>query len=91
MPLINFEVNLFLTWTSTCVVTNSAGAGIFAIGDTKLYVPVANLTTQDNAKLLQQIKSGFKRMINWNEYLSKPELLEPNPNLNPLVDQVFKE
>ena len=36
---------------STCVITNSTGAGRFAITDTKLYVPVATLSTQDNAKL----------------------------------------
>ena len=35
MPLINCEVNLILTWSSTCVITNSRGAGRFAITDTK--------------------------------------------------------
>ena len=40
MPLINCEVNLILTWSSTCVITNSTRAGRFAITDTKLYVPV---------------------------------------------------
>ena len=39
--------------------------------DAKLYVTVVTLSTQDNAKLLQQIKLSFKRTINWNEYLSK--------------------
>ena len=63
MLLINFEVNLILTWSSTCVITNSTGVDAFAIRDTKLYVPVATLSTQDNAKLLQQLKSG----INMNQ------------------------
>ena len=45
MPLINCEVKLDLTWSSTCVVTNSTGAGRFAITDTKLYVPVVTLST----------------------------------------------
>ena len=40
-------------------------------------------------KLLQQLKSDFKRAINWNKYLSKPELLAQNPNLNHLVDPSF--
>ena len=75
MPVINCEVNLILTWSSTCVITNSTGAGTFEITDTKLYVPVVTLSTQDNSKLLQQLKSGFKRVISWNMYLSKPELL----------------
>ena len=84
LPLINCEVNLILTWSSTCVITNSTGAGTFEITDTKLYVPV------ENAKLLQQLKSGFKRVINWNKYLSKPELLRQNPNLNYLIEPSFQ-
>ena len=64
VPLINSEVNLILTWSSTCVITNSTGAGTFEITDTKLHVPVVTLSTKENAKLLQQLKSGFKRVIN---------------------------
>ena len=90
MPLINCEVNLILTWSSTCVITDSTGAETFEITDTKLYVPVATLSTQENAKVLQQLKSGFKRVINWNKYLSKPELLIRNPNLNHLVEPSFQ-
>ena len=60
MPLINCEVNLILTWSKDCVITNSGGEAKFVITDTKLYVPVVTLSTQDNAKLLQQLKSGFK-------------------------------
>ena len=82
MPLINCEVNLILTWSSTCVITNSTCAERFAITDTRLYVPVVTLSTQENTKLLQKLKSCFKRVINWNKYLSKPELLAQNPNLN---------
>ena len=70
MPLINCEVNLILTWSKDCVITNSEGEAKFAITETKLYVPVVTLSTQDNAKLLQQLKSGFKRTINWNKYQS---------------------
>ena len=78
MPLINCEVNLILTWSSTCVLVASnieAQNATFAITDTKLYVPVVLLSTQENTKFLQQLKSGFKRVINWNKNLSKPELL----------------
>ena len=64
MPLINCEVNRILTCSSACVITNSTGAGRFTITNTKLYVPVVTLSTQDNAKLLQQLKSGFKRTTN---------------------------
>ena len=90
MPLINCEVNLILTWSSTCVITNSNGAGTFAITDTKLYVPVVTLSTQENTKFLQQLKSGSKRVINWNKYLSKPELLAQNPNLTHLIETSFQ-
>ena len=64
MPLIKCEVNLIWTWSSTCVIANSTGAGWFAITGTKLYVPVVTLSTQDYTKLLNQLKSGFKRTIN---------------------------
>ena len=47
------------------------------------------LSTQENTKLLQQLKSGFRRIINWNKYLSKPELLRRNPNLIHLVEPSF--
>ena len=70
MPLINCEVNRILTWSKDCVITNSTGAGKFAITETKLYLRVVTLSTQDNAKLLQKLKSGFKRTINWIKYES---------------------
>ena len=48
MPLINCEVNLILTWSKDCVITNSTGEGKFAITETKLYVPAVTLSTKDN-------------------------------------------
>ena len=93
MPLINCEVNLILTSSSSCVLiatgTQNQNA-TFAITDTKLYVPVVTLSTQENTKFFQQLKSGFKRVINWNKYLSKTELLAQNPNLNHLVEPSFQ-
>ena len=65
-------------------------AGTFAITDTRLYVSIVTLSTQENTKLLQQLKSRFKRVINWNKCLSKPELLAQNPNLNHLVEPSFQ-
>ena len=93
MSLINCEINLILTWSTNCVIvfTNVANQNAtFAITDTKLYVPVVNLSTQDNSKLLQQLKSGVKKVINWNKYLSKPEVLRRNPDLNYLVEPSFQ-
>ena len=93
MLLINSEVNLILTWSENCVIISINVANqnaTFAITDTKLYVPVITLSHQDNAKLLEQLKSGFKRVINWNKYLSKPELLVENPKLYHLVERSFQ-
>ena len=80
---------VFLTWPSTCVITNSTGEGRFTITDTKLYVPVVTLSTQDNAKLLQQLKSGFRRTINWNKYQSDPKAYAQNRYLNHIVNPSF--
>ena len=52
MTLINCEVNLILTWSRDCVITNSTGTGKFAITETKLYVPVVTLSIQDNANYI---------------------------------------
>ena len=70
MPLI------IMTWSSTCVISSATGETKFKITDTKLYVPV--VPTQDNAKLLQQLKSGFKRTINWDKYQSNPKTYAKN-------------
>ena len=89
MLLVNCEVNLILKWSENCVAVSTDVENqnaTFSITDTKLYVPVVTLSTKDNAKLLQQLKSSFKRVINSNKYLSKPEVLAQNPNLNHFVE-----
>ena len=81
IPLINCEVNLILTWSANCVIVyiNVANQGAtFEITEANLNVPVVTLSTQNNAKLLAQLKLGFKRAISWNKCLSKPELLRQN-------------
>ena len=50
------------------VICSATGNTKTAITDTKIYVPVVTLSTRDNVKLLQQLKSDFKRIINWNKY-----------------------
>ena len=84
------EVNLELTWSRDCVSTSSTGAGKFQITETKFYVPVAILSTQDNAKLLQQLKSAFKRTINWNKYESSVKTIAQNRYLNYLINPIFQ-
>ena len=93
MPLINCEITLLLTWSISCVILSTDVENqnaTFAITDTKLYVPAVTLSQEDNAKLLEQLQSGFKRVVNWNKYLPKPELLAQNPNLNLLLEPSFQ-
>ena len=90
MPLINCEFNLLFTWSKDCVITNFTGERKFAITETKLYVPVVTLSTQDNAKLLQQLKSGFKRTINWSEFESSKKTFAQNRHLNHLINPSFQ-
>ena len=78
MSLINCEVELILDWSENCVImsTNVVNQNTtFTVTKTNLYVPVVTLSTQDNAKLLPQLKSGFKKTISWNKYQAKPNLL----------------
>ena len=82
IPLINCEVELILTWSKNCVLadmtTRNAQDGNpaivapsgakFKITDTKLYVPVVTLSKENDTKLLEQLKTGFKRTLKWNKY-----------------------
>ena len=93
MPLINSEIELILSSSENCVIIYTDvddQVPTFRITETNLYVPVVTLSTQDNAKLLPQLKSGFKRTISWNKYLAKPELLAQNVNLNHLIEPSFQ-
>ena len=62
---------------------------IFKITDTKLYVPVVTLSKEDDIKLLEQLKSGFKRTMKWNKYRSQMIIQPKNNNLNYLIDPTF--
>ena len=93
MPLISCGIELILDWSANCVIINTNNANqvpTFTITGTNLYLPVVTLSTQDNSKLLPQLKNGFKRTITWNKYLIKPELLAQNANLNHLVEPSFQ-
>ena len=85
IPLINCEGNLILTCSANSVRVSSTSADqatTFATTDTEFYVAVVTLSPQDNAKLLQQLKSDFKRIINWKKYQSKVTIQAPNPCLD---------
>ena len=61
----------------------------FQITDTKLYVPVVTLSKENDTKLLEQLKTGFKRTIKWNKYRPQMTIQPKNRNLNYLIDPTF--
>ena len=102
---INCEVELILTWFKNCVLINKSTGdadynadpivyeidkpedATFQITDTKLYVPV--VTSSKDIKLLEQLKTRFKRTIKSNKYRSQMTIQPQNNNLNYLVDPTF--
>ena len=85
IPLINCKVSLALSFSATCVITSmekrilvagqsnrgdSPTNATFKITDTKLYVPVFTSSAENDSKLLEQLKTGFKRTIKWSKYRS---------------------
>ena len=93
MPLINCEINLILTQSEDCIlIFGSIDNQLpkFVITDIKLYVPVVTSLPQENLQLLDQLKSGFKRKINWNKYQSKISVQAQNQYLDYLVDPSFQ-
>ena len=105
ISLINCETELILTWTKNCVLADMtvrdagnnndppaivAPTGLeFQITDTKLYVPVVTLSKENDIKLLEKLKSGFKKTIKWNKYRSQMTIQNNNDNLNYLIDPTF--
>ena len=83
MPLIDCEINVILTWSVDYVISFATGVTKFKITDTKLYVPLVTLSTQDHAKLWQQLKSDFKWAFNWNKNQPK---VSPEINYLPKVE-----
>ena len=92
IAVINCEINLIITCSVNCVISNVVvnQATTFAITDTKLYASIVTLLFQNNLKLLQWLKSGFKRTIIWNKYQSKVTIKAQNQYLDYLFDQNFQ-
>ena len=61
----------------------------FQIKDPKLYVPVVTLSKENDTKLLEKLKTGFKRTIKWNKYRSQMTVQPQNNNLNYLIDPII--
>ena len=104
IPLINCEITLILSWYKECVLVgrafrsppaaaasriNSPTSAKFEITDCKLYVPVVTLSAENDNKLLEQLKSQFRRSIKWNKYMSQMSNQNKNNNLNYLIDTTF--
>ena len=102
IPLNSCEVYLELKWNKNCIITrmqhginldggdtNGPAGATLAIDDCKLYVPVVTLYKDHEIKLLTNLKSGFKREIIWNKYISQMTTKETNNNLNILIDPTF--
>ena len=93
MSLINCKITLRLNWSESCVIVATsvaADATTFSITDAKLYAPAVTLSTQDNATLLEQFKSGFKITINCNKYQTKVSTERQDQYLDFLVDPSFQ-
>ena len=69
--------------------TNNPEDATFQITDTKLYIPVVTLSKENDIKLLEQLKTGFKRTIKWNKYRSQMTIQPQNNSLNYLIDPTF--
>ena len=102
IPLINCEVELILNWSKNCVLADmtrdaqgnnpaivAPSGATFKITDTKLYVPVVTLSKENDIKLLEQLKTGFKRTIKWNKYRPQMTVQPQNNNLNCIIDPIF--
>ena len=70
---------------------NNPTNAVFKITDCKLYALVVTLSTEDNNKLLEQLKTGFKRTIKWNKYKSEMPNQTKNINLNDLINPTFTD
>ena len=89
---------MILTWSKNCALVNKIANLVadpaiiastewkFEITDTKLYVPVVTLSKKKCTKLLEQLKSGFKKTIKCKKYKSQMTVQNKNNNLNYLID-----
>ena len=75
-----------MTWSADCVIIYKDVAEHVPTCSNKSLCSRVILSTQDHAKVLTQLKSGFKRTKSWNRYLTTPELLAQNANLNNSID-----
>ena len=91
IPLINCKVELSLDWYAKCMLNIGNGtAATFAVTDTKFYVPVVTLKTEDNAKLSKLLNEGFKIAVYWNKYKIILKDYAANENTRERIDVSFQ-
>ena len=93
MLLISCEINLVLAWSARCFIIYNPiddQKPTFTITDAKLYDPVVTLSTQDTEKILQELKSGFKRTINWSKFDPKVTIEQQKQYLGILINPPFQ-
>ena len=92
MLLINCKIELSLKWYENCILSSVGTAVIFAITDTKRYVPVVTLKIEDNAKLSTLLSEGFKRTVYWNKYIViSNRIYNTNVHIRELLDSSYQE
>ena len=95
MSLVNYKVDLELTWTKhslICDNDDAAGTQVsFKITDTKLYMPIVTLSTKDNSNLNKQLSEGFKRTVHWNRYKLIPITVDAKTVNNVKVNTEFRK
>ena len=79
-----------LTWSEFCIISNNDSATVFATTNPKLYVPVVVLEIQNKAKLRHQVMSGFKWIVNLDNYQSKKSTRTWNQYLDCWIDPSFQ-
>ena len=76
---------------TTVVAVNNSTNATTEIKDTKMYVPVVTLSTEDHNKLFKHWNIGFKRTIKLNKYRSEISNQAKTNNLNYLSDPIFNK
>ena len=84
-------IRISLKWIENCILSSAGTAATFTITDTKLYVPVVTLKTEDNVKLSKLLNEGFERLVYWNKNKIIPnKTYHENDNIRDLLDSSYQ-
>ena len=91
MQIINCKIHIELIWIGDSILSSTGGSAKFEITDAILHVPIVTLPTKDSANLIQKLSEGFKRIVYWNSYETKPaKAIEKGKNLSELLNALFQ-